>query len=515
MNNVFEQSQSLSQAIIDHIFQVGISPLKVKHNPEIFSVDLDPLVMLNSFGCNYSESAKLLLLDSPRASKRVPVSLYDFDADGSIIKREVGITDPNYKFLLSANLGVIAKLCIKALDYDGVLLAVTTPDVYMAVRGAFEHYFGVDKFIGELVYQSRSGGGSDSRYLSIDHETVLIFSKTPEALNRFHLDKTDSELKKYSLEDEISPYYWDTYIRKQARNYYPITCPDGSILELDNDGNKISWLWRKQTFDEKLAQKEIKFEKLNNQWKLYYKDRIKDIKILRSLAINSTLLEEVNPSFSGNEKGGDILNSKGSEEIKSYSGDKPDYLKPSTYFKFLYQTFNRAGGVTLIPYPDFGAAIKGIAKNSEMKSSLILNNPDRYNGLINWRVKQELVSMPIFFGENTTNSFINFFGENGSIKHDIILQLISIKYDINESWSEIKNKNLELDYIQKGDHIVIYLRSFNTSDIDEVRSCIKQALGLESLDNCIVFSEFEPDTIRATLFNNVELIQKVPDYFIS
>lgn len=517
MSNAFDQSAPLTQAIIDHLFETGISSLKIIDKAEVYVADLDPLVLLNSFSCSFPNSANLIIFDSPRASKRVPSTLFDFNADGVLTKKEIGITDPNYKFVLGANLVVASRLMYRALSDSGIVVAITTPDVYLTVRGALEHYFGSDRFLGELVYQSRVGGGSDSKFLSVDHETILIFAKNPSLVGKFQLDKNSKELEKYSQEDDESPYYWDTYIRKQARNYYSIECPDGSRIELDESGNRISWLWREQTFLEKLAKGDIKFEKVDGKWKLYYKDRLKDVKILRSLALNSTVLTEVSPDAPENLKGGDLLNSKGSDEIKAFTGPKPDYLKPSNYFEFLCKVFNRGGGKIIVPYPEYGSAIQGALSAEKESCNLIVNNPKKFKDLIDWRMKNVSASSKIFYGENSTYNFNAFINSSGKINSNLAINLISVKFGIQENWSELKTSSIKLDYVVHDGVAVIYIEDFDAGQVVIAKKELDKTT-LECGDcELVVFSSINPDIVKDVFFKGIEgiAIYKVPDYFIS
>jgi hypothetical protein len=516
MSNVYDQSAPLSQAIIDYLFEVGVSSLKSANKSEVYIADMDPLVLLNSYTCTFPNAANLIIFDSPRASKRVPASLLDFNSEGALLKKEIGISDPNYKFVLGANLVVAARLMYRALADDGVLLAVTTPDVYLTVRGALEHYFGSDKFIGELVYQSRVGGGSDSKFLSIDHESVLIFAKSPTAVHKFQLDKSSDELQKYNQEDEESPFYWDTYIRKQARNYYAIECPDKSTLEVDESGNRISWLWRQQTFLEKLEKGEIKFENINGKWKLYYKDRLKNVKILRSLALNATVLRDISPNAPNNKNGADLLNSKGSDEIKAFSGRKPDYLKPASYFEFLQGVFNRAGGKVLIPNPEYGAAIDGIMSTQQKDIELIVNNPEEFKELIEWRLDKSGLKSKVSFLDSSTHNFKNFFKVDNTIDQELVLNLISIKFGILEDWGQLKTPLLSLSYTVQEDTAILYIESMKIEAIISVQTEMKEIIEKLNPNNMIFFSAYGVDLIREVFFGEMENAKayKIPDYFI-
>lgn len=347
----------------------------------------DPYALLVSLGLCQPTSHNLIFLDVPRASKRLKVRLPEINEHGQIIWSEVAHNDPDYLFRLKANCLIVTRLALNCLAKDGLLLAVTTPDTYIAVRTAIEQFMGTTKFLGELVYQTRTGGGNDSRYLDLGHENLLIFAMDPERVDRFQMQKDPSALKKYSEADEIGRFYWDTYIRKQARNYYKIKCPDGTFLESDENGNRISWLWKETTFLQKLAEGEVKIENRDGHWRLYYKDRLKELKILRSLVLNNTDLSEVSENVSPGNTGNELLTQRGSQEITDFAGEKPEYLKSSGFFRFILEVFGNSGRA-LIPFSDYGAAVCAHLDTPGLSSVLITNNQSDHRKLIEWRLKK-------------------------------------------------------------------------------------------------------------------------------
>jgi len=518
MSSVFDQAFTLSQAICDEIIAGGITKINALGTSEIHKYCIDPLNLLYSFGVSQPNKASLVVFDSPRASKRVVAKLFSSNEEGFILKRDVAHNDPNYKFLHTANMLAYARLINRVLSNDGILIAITTPEVYLTVRGAFEHFIGSDKFIGELVYQSRSGGGADSTWLSTDHETMLIFSKNPQLISRFQITKGDSELKKYNQKDSLSAYYWDTYIRKNARNYYGIQAPDGSILELDEDGNKISWLWRKQTFLEKLEAGDVKFEKQNDKWRLYYKDRQKDVKILRSLTLNATLLKEIDDSLASDDKGADLLNSKGSEEIKSFSGIKPDYLKPSGYFKFIFTIFNKSNGSILIPLPDFGAAAAAFSAQKNTNNTLIINNSTEYNELINWRMNHCKNEKVILSNNGESFKIASFFNASNNSKENLTLQLISIKYSLPNDWNDYDYNGIVMNFNRSLDVGFLNISKVSPEKLQILGSTINTLFDEKSIHYLHIFSEIDTEIIENAIAESIVSFNisynKVPAAFI-
>lgn len=348
----------------------------------------DSVDLLTSLSRIQPNSFDLIVLDVPRASKRQKASLLRVDDKGEAGWSEVAHDDPDYNYRFRATTLLYARLALSTLSAQGVVLAIATPATYIAVRTALEQFLGADKFLGELVYQTRSGGGNDARWMSLEHETLMIFARDPEAVSRLGLAKTADELKKFREEDGESRFYWDTYIRKAARNYYPIRCPDGSVLQYDSNGNPISWLWREATFLEKLEQGEVKFVEHGDhpKWRLYYKARLIDLKIVRSLILNRTPLEEVSASAGKGETGAGLLTQDGSSEIRQYSGSgKPDYLKSSRFFLFLLQVFGRNRRV-LIPFAEYGSAVVAAVDESVSDSRVVVIAPLASRPLIEWRL---------------------------------------------------------------------------------------------------------------------------------
>jgi hypothetical protein len=347
----------------------------------------DSYSLLVSLGLCQPHSKDLIFLDMPRASKRSKVPLPELNDQGEITWSETAHNDPDYLFRLKANCLIVTRLALNSLAMDGLILAVTTPDTYIAVRTALEQFMGTNKFLGELVYQTRSGGGNDSRYLDLGHENLLIFAIDPERIDRFQMQKDPSALDKYSESDEKGRFYWDTYIRKQARNYYKIKCPDGTFLENDENNNRISWLWKESTFLQKLSDNEVKFENRNGHWRLYYKDRLKEFKILRSLVLNNTELSEVSENVTSSTSGNELLTQRGSQEINDFAGEKPEYLKSSGFFRFIFEVFGKEGRV-FIPFSDYGAAITAQLSTESSSTSLTTNNQIKHRKLVEWRLKK-------------------------------------------------------------------------------------------------------------------------------
>jgi hypothetical protein len=142
-----------------------------------------------------------------------------------------------------------------------------------------------------------------SKYISIDHDYVLVFAKNISKLNRFYIPYDENYVKRYKEEDEKGKYFWDTFARNRqgSSNSYTIIAPDGEKLI-------NSWIYKEDKFKKLLADDEIRFKKINTGWSVQVKQRINNQgQIMRSLIQDFT-----------NEYGTKVINELLGKEIFSY-----------------------------------------------------------------------------------------------------------------------------------------------------------------------------------------------------
>ena len=118
-------------------------------------------------------------------------------------------------------------------------------------------------------------------------------------LGEFYEAYSDDYIKRYKEEDAIGRYFWDTFKRKAGKQYYPITCPDGTVLEYDEDGNAISWLRSKARFDSDVAAGEIRIIKIGEKWSVQFKQRIPIGKTPRSIFTTESVIDDRGTTSTG------------------------------------------------------------------------------------------------------------------------------------------------------------------------------------------------------------------------
>lgn len=101
----------------------------------------------------------------------------------------------------------------------------------------------------------------------------MFYALDKEALDNIFIPYGDEYLTRYKEKDERGRFFWDTFKRKSGKQYYPIKCPDGTILEKDENGEPISWLRSESRFLSDLEQGEVRIIKIKDNWTVHFKQR--------------------------------------------------------------------------------------------------------------------------------------------------------------------------------------------------------------------------------------------------
>lgn len=117
------------------------------------------------------------------------------------------------------------------------------------------------------------GGGNDSKFVATEHEYVLVYAKNISGLSNIYIPYEKNYLTRYKEMDDYGRFFWDTFKRKSGKQYYPIECPDGTILEYEENGEPISWLRSKSRFLSDLAHGEARIIKIKDKWTVHFKQR--------------------------------------------------------------------------------------------------------------------------------------------------------------------------------------------------------------------------------------------------
>lgn len=222
----------------------------------------------------------------------------EIDEDGNRMQKN---TDSNGRFHSDWCSMIYSRLLLSRnlLRDDGVIFISIDDCEVENLKKICDEVFGANNFIAQLIWQNKKGGGNDSKYIAVEHEYIISYARNKELLEEFYESYSQKYIKRYKEKDEIGRYYWDTFKRKSGKQYYPIECPDGTILEYDEDGNAISWLRSKNRFNEDIKKGEIRIIKNKNKWSVQFKQRIPKGKTPRSIFTTNTVIDNKGTTSTG------------------------------------------------------------------------------------------------------------------------------------------------------------------------------------------------------------------------
>ncbi|MFO4755239.1 site-specific DNA-methyltransferase [Vibrio cholerae] len=191
------------------------------------------------------------------------------------------------------------KLARNLLKDDGVIL-ISIDEVEMSnLKMICNEIFGEDNHIADFVWKNKKGGGNDSKYVAVEHEYVVMYAKSHVNLHALFEPYKPEYLTRYKEQDDEGKFFWDTFKRKSGKQYYPIECPDGSVLELDENNNKISWLRSEARFKSDLIKGDVRIVKINDSWTVHFKQRLPKGKKPRSVFLEDSILSECGTTSAG------------------------------------------------------------------------------------------------------------------------------------------------------------------------------------------------------------------------
>lgn len=161
----------------------------------------------------------------------------------------------------------------KLLSKQGMIFISIDDNEYAQLKLLCDSIFGEQNYITALIWQKKKGGGNDSRHVATEHEYIMFYANNKDLLNNLFIPYGDDYATRYKEIDEKGRYFWDTFKRKSGKQYYPITCPDGTLLENDDNGEPISWLRSEKRFLSDLEEGEARIIKINGKWTVHFKQR--------------------------------------------------------------------------------------------------------------------------------------------------------------------------------------------------------------------------------------------------
>ncbi len=158
----------------------------------------------------------------------------------------------------------------RLLREDGAIFISIDDNEVAQLKLLMDEIFGEENFVGQLIVRKRAGGGSDSKFISIEHDYIIVYAN--DVNNDYSIKRLPPDISNYKNKDENGYYTIKPLNNKGLSDskglHYDIQCPDDTILE----GNKHQWVYSQETFDKMNRENRIIFKKdKNGGWKIYYK----------------------------------------------------------------------------------------------------------------------------------------------------------------------------------------------------------------------------------------------------
>ncbi len=214
------------------------------------------------------------------------------------------------------------RLASNLLRDDGVIFISIDDNEVTNLRKLCDEVFGEENFVAQITREAIKGG-SQSKYLRITHDYILIYAKN---LNNIIFGGIEVEGIKLNLQDEKGAYAkgrelnkWGAGSRREdsPSMWFPIKGPNGEdVYPIRNDGSEGRWRLGKEKMHKIVAEGDVIFEKRDDGTYIVY-EKLRD---------GSNRLKQFISIFKD-----DYINAKGTEDIKKlFTIERSyfDYAKP-------------------------------------------------------------------------------------------------------------------------------------------------------------------------------------------
>ncbi len=280
---------------------------------------LNSLVELPEFAAEYLGKVKLAYIDPP------------FNTQQSFLHYDDNLEHSVWLTMMRDRLEQIYQL----LSPEGSVWVHLDEDEHAYCKVMMDGLFGRDNFVGEVIWKRRNDPRNTAPFVSIDHDTVLIYAKDLGRLTTNRLSRTEAMDAAYSNPDDDPRGPW----RRgdlAARNYYskglyPVTTPSGRVI----DGPPSGSYWR-------ISEEEL--ERLVADRRIYWGADGSSRPYLKRF-LSEVAGGRVPSSVWHPEEVGFVRNGK--EEVRALVGDVFDTPKPERLLQRIIEIGSSPGDVVL------------------------------------------------------------------------------------------------------------------------------------------------------------------------
>ena len=214
-------------------------------NSENMLIHGDNLLALKALEQDFAGKIKCIYIDPP------------YNTGNAFEHYDDGVEHSLWLSLISQRL----KLLHKLLSSDGTIWITLDDNEVHYCKVLCDEIFGRQNFIQGVVWKSSDNSNNDAKQFSIDHNTILVYSKNVNWLSNRLVSK-DSQIKHFKNPDNDpkGPWFDGNPISSPAYRenlVFKIDTPIGTKIKPPKNG----WRWSQETLAEKIASGEIYFNK--------------------------------------------------------------------------------------------------------------------------------------------------------------------------------------------------------------------------------------------------------------
>ncbi len=144
------------------------------------------------------------------------------------------------------------RLLREMLRTDGAIFISIDDNEVHHLRSMMDEIFGENNFVTTVVWEKNYAPKASAKYLSENHDFILVYAKVKEQWNRNLLPRSEKQDKAYKNPDNDPRGLWRPN-NLAARNpyslgIYSITCPSGRVIQGPPKGS--SWRISKEKFEQ-------------------------------------------------------------------------------------------------------------------------------------------------------------------------------------------------------------------------------------------------------------------------
>lgn len=212
-------------------------------------IHADNLLALKALEQNFSGKIKCIYIDPP------------YNTGNAFEHYDDGLEHSTWLNLMKPRLELLYKL----LANDGSIWISIDDDESHYLKVTCDEIFGRNNYVASCIWQKIHSTKNDAKYLSQNHEYILVYAKKIEDLKINLLSRTDKMNQRYQNPDNDPRGPWqsgDLVANEERRNgYYDVISPTGNIFNVPKGKH---WVYAQDTLLKMISENRVWFGKDGN-----------------------------------------------------------------------------------------------------------------------------------------------------------------------------------------------------------------------------------------------------------